>query len=80
MFIKITKNAKGASYYHLVESYREKGKVKQRTLLSLGKVEDGKLKDLADALSKHLDTTHIFDIAKSIDVIIILKIICVFSI
>jgi transposase len=68
MFIKITKNAKGASYYHLVESYREKGKVKQRTLLSLGKVEDGKLKDLADALSKHLDTTHIFDIAKSIDV------------
>jgi transposase len=68
MFIKITKNAKGSSYYHLVESYREEGKVKQRTLLSLGKVEDGKLKDLADALSKHLDTTHIFDIAKSIDV------------
>lgn len=68
MFIKITKNARGASYYHLVESYREKGKVKQRTLLSLGRVEDGKLKDLADALSKHLDTTHIFDIAKSIDI------------
>jgi hypothetical protein len=43
MFIKITKNQRGESYYHLVESYRQEGKVKQRTLLSLGKVGEDKL-------------------------------------
>jgi hypothetical protein len=37
MFIKITKNAKGQAYYHLVKVYRHNGKVKQRTLMSLGK-------------------------------------------
>jgi hypothetical protein len=40
MYIKITKNAKGQDYYHLVESYRHNGKVKQHTLMSLGKVDD----------------------------------------
>jgi hypothetical protein len=40
MYIKITKNAKGQTYYHLVESYRYNGKVKQRTLMSLGKADD----------------------------------------
>ena len=68
MFIKITKNSKGVGYYHLVESFREKGKVKQRTLLSLGRVEDGKLEALADAIGKHVETNLIFDIAKSIDI------------
>ena len=68
MFIKITKNAKGVGYYHLVESFRENGKVRQRALLSLGKVEDNKLEALAEAISKHVETTRIFDIAKSIDV------------
>lgn len=29
MFIKTTKNSKGTAYYHLVESYRDGGKVKQ---------------------------------------------------
>ena len=43
MYIRITTNNKGTAYYHLVESYRDQGKVKQRTLLSLGRVEDGKL-------------------------------------
>ncbi len=52
----------------MVESFREKGKVKQRALLSLGRVEEGKLEALADAISKHVETTRIFDISKSIDV------------
>ena len=39
MYIKITKNQAGQAYYHLVESYRDSGKVRQRTLLSLGKVK-----------------------------------------
>ena len=40
MYIRITKNAKGQAYYHPVESYSHKGKVKQRTLMSFGKADD----------------------------------------
>jgi transposase len=68
MFIRTTKNKNGDSYYHLVESYRDNGKVKQRTLLALGKVEEGKLEQLATAISKHLDTIHVLDLAKHIDI------------
>jgi transposase len=68
MYIRVTKNQRGDAYYHLVESYREGSKVKQRTLLSLGNVKDGKLEELAEAISKHLDYMSIFNFAKSIDV------------
>lgn len=68
MYIKTTKNQRGDSYYHLVEAYREGGKVKQRLLMSLGKVEDNKLEQLAEAVSKHLDTSAIFHYAKEVDV------------
>ena len=43
VYIRTTTNSAGQSYYHLVESYREGGKVKQRTLLALGRKEDGGL-------------------------------------
>ena len=36
-----------------MESYRENGKVRQRTLLSLGRTDEGKLEQLAKALEKH---------------------------
>lgn len=68
MYIRITKNIKGDAYYHLVESYREEGKVKQRVLLSLGRVEEGKLEQLATAISKHLEVISILDLAKEIDI------------
>jgi transposase len=68
MYIRVTKNQRGEAYYHLVESYREGDKVKQRTLLSLGNVKDGKLEELAAAISKHLDYVSIFNLAKSVDV------------
>lgn len=68
MYIRITKNQKGDAYYHLVESFRQDGKVKQRTLLSLGRVEDNKLEQLSEALSKHLDTIHVLALAKHIDI------------
>jgi len=68
MFIKITKNRKGTAYYHLVESYRKDGKVRQRTLLSLGRVEDGKLDQLAEALSRHSEKLTVFNMAKDVDV------------
>ena len=68
MYIRITKNNKGDAYYHLVESFRQDGKVKQRILLSLGRVEDNKLEQLSEAISKHLDTIHVLDLAKHIDI------------
>lgn len=68
MYIKTTKNKNGTAYYHLVESYRHEGKVKQRTLMSLGRVEDGKLDQLAEAISKHSDKLTVFNLAKDVDV------------
>lgn len=68
MFIKTTKNKKGTAYYHLVESFRDQGKVKQRTLMSLGRVEDGRLDQLAEAISKHTDKLSVFNLAKDVDI------------
>jgi transposase len=68
MFIKTTRNKNGTAYYHLVESYRQDGKVKQRTLMSLGRVEDGKLDQLAEAISKHSNKLSVFNLAKDVDV------------
>ena len=68
MYIRTTKNKKGDAYYHLVESFRHEGKVKQRTLLSLGRVEDNKLEQLSHAISKHLDTIHVLELSKHVDI------------
>ena len=68
MFVRTTKNKKGDAYYHLVESYRDNGKVKHRTLLALGKVKEGNLEKLSNAINKHLDTINVLDLAKHIDI------------
>ena len=68
MYIRITKNSRGEAYYHLVESFRRDGKVRQRVLLSLGRVEEGKLQKLAEAVSKHLDRVTALNLASSIDI------------
>jgi len=68
MYIRTTKNQRGHSYYHLVEAYRQDGKVKQRTLMSLGRVEDNRIEELAAAISKHLETINIFNLSKEIDI------------
>jgi len=68
MFIKITKNKKGQAYYHLVESYREGGKAKQRTLLSLGRVGEDGLEKLISAISKHKDILTAVEAAKALDI------------
>ena len=68
MYIRITRNTKGQTYYHLVEAYRKDGKVKQRTLLSLGRAEEGKLEKLIEAISKHVDLKDVFSRAKDIDI------------
>lgn len=68
MFIRITTNRNGQAYYHLVESYRDQGKVRQRTLLSLGKVGEDGLDRLIAAISKHKDILTAVEAAKSLDI------------
>jgi transposase len=68
MFIKITKNPAGQAYYHLIETYRDQGKVKQRTLLSLGKVGEDRIDQLAHAISRHRDLFTALDLAKQVSV------------
>lgn len=68
MYIRITKNNKGQSYYHLVESFREGGKVRQKVLLSLGKVEDNRLEELIAAIGKHKDVLTALEAAKSLEI------------
>ena len=68
MFIKTTINSAGQAYYHLVESYRLNGKVKHRTLLSLGKAGEDRMDELIAALSKHKEILTILELAKSVEV------------
>jgi transposase len=68
MFIKVTKNPAGQAYYHLIETYRDQGKVRQRTLLSLGRVEEGRLEELASAISRHKEIFTVLELAKNISV------------
>ena len=68
MYIKITKNQAGQAYYHLVESYRDGDKVRQRTLLSLGKVGEDRLDELIAAIARHRDVASWVEMAKRISV------------
>ena len=68
MFIKTTINSAGQTYYHLVESYRLNGKVKHRTLLSLGKAGEDRMDELIAALSKHKEILTILELAKCVDI------------
>ena len=52
MFIRRIKTPQGTDYFHLVESYRDKGRVRQRTLLPLGKEGDKALNGLLKAVKK----------------------------
>jgi transposase len=67
MFIKTTTNPAGQRYYHLVESYRDKdGKARQRMLLSLGRVEEDRLEELAAAISHHKDIFTVLELSKHV--------------
>ena len=68
MYIKVTKNSAGQTYYHLVESYWEKGKSHQRTLLSLGKAGEDRMEEIAAAISKHKEVFTILELAKNISI------------
>jgi transposase len=66
VFIKVTKNPAGQAYYHLVETYRDGGKVRQRMLLSLGRVGEDRLDDLASAISQHKEFFTALELSKQI--------------
>ena len=68
MYIRTTTNQAGQEYYHLVESYREDGKVRQRTLMSLGRAGEDRMDDVISAIGKHKDVLTLIDLAKNISV------------
>jgi transposase len=68
MYVKATKNQAGHTYYHLVESYWENGKSRQRTLLSLGRAGEDRMDDVVAAIAKHKDVLTVLDLAKNISV------------
>jgi transposase len=68
MHIRTVRNSKGQAYYQLVESFREKGQVKKRILMSLGKVEDHKIDELSLAIARYKKQITAIQQAESIDV------------
>lgn len=68
MFLRKIKTPQGTTYLHLVESYREGQKVCQRTLLSLGKVGDGKFALLAEAIRRHTHWLTAEELSQKLDV------------
>lgn len=64
MFIRKITNPYGTEYYHLVESYREKGRVKQRTILPLGKKGGKSLNDLLTAVKRFANLLTVEDAIK----------------
>lgn len=68
MFIRKIKTPQGTDYFHLVESYREGGKVRQRTLLPLGRAGEGRLENLVSAVRRHGDFMTAAELAKKLSV------------
>lgn len=68
MFIKTTKNSAGQSYQHLCESVWVNGKSRHNTLLSLGRVGDGRMDSLVAAICRHQELLSVVEMAKSISV------------
>jgi hypothetical protein len=68
VFIKKTKNARGQTYLHLVESYREQGRVKQRVLLSLGREDENRVDNLVDAISRYREVITATELAKQVSI------------
>lgn len=67
MFVREIK-AKNKSYIAIVENYREKGKVKQRCLVTLGRldklVSTNQIKNVALSLLKYCKEKNLYDITK----------------
>ena len=69
MYMKTVKKQSGVRYYQLVESYRNKeGQPRQRVLLPLGRVGEGKLDQLEKALKKYTGSITALEKAHQVDV------------
>jgi transposase len=68
VYVKTTRNAAGQKYFHLVESYWEDGRSRQRTLLSLGRAGEDKMDEVVTAIGKHQDIFTVLELAKNISV------------
>ena len=68
MYIRTTTNTAGQKYFHLVESYREGGKVRQRILMSLGRAGEDRMDEVISAIGKHKDVLTLIDLAKNISI------------
>ena len=68
MFLREIKS-KNKKYLHIIESYREEGKVKHRSIAALGCIEDEKnaeqLKKIGEALLKYTKSTKLVDITEA---------------
>ena len=68
MYIRSVKNNSGQAYYQLVESFRYNGQVRKRILLTLGRIEDHKIEELAQAVRRHQKQLTACDLAKQVSV------------
>jgi transposase len=68
VYIKVTTNSAGQQYYHLVESYWENGKSRQRTLMALGRAGEDRMDEVIAAIGKHKEVLTVLELAKDISV------------
>ncbi|WP_129408178.1 IS1634 family transposase [Marinitoga lauensis] len=64
MFLRVVKNNKGVEYLRIVESYRENGKIKQRTVANLGRIDSFSENEAKNIVNKLI---QIFDLKNYID-------------
>ena len=68
MFIKKIKSLKGDTYLQLTKSYRDKGKVRHKPLLSLGKQGDGTIESLVQAVSRYSGAMTIEKLSENLNI------------
>ena len=72
MFIRVNRNTQGTEYLQIVKSYRDNGKVKQKILFSLGRLDllqaSGELDGLVKALARFTVKQQLIDLSKDISV------------
>jgi hypothetical protein len=68
MFVRVTRNATGHQYLQIVKSYRDQGKVRQKVMVTLGRLDllqsTGQLDALVKALSRYALEQNLVDLRK----------------
>lgn len=72
MFVRVNRNNEGHSYLQIVRSYRDKGKVRQEVLLTLGRLDvlqaTGQIDALVKALSRYATRQQLTDLSKDVSI------------